>query len=1079
MNHFSNCLAPCRGGLLRAAALLLTLPNCAMLTQDPETALPADIEGVKLARIWRFDADGDSEGWRMGENVAPLEVAQGRLLLQNLGVDPHIFGPALNADATKFQFIGIRARSSAPGLTQIFYNTPSSKAFDAARMLSIPMPGDGQWHFHQIDLRSVINWRGPLLDLRLDPVNGDAEIGASTEIDWIALYQTPAQLEATLPHWIDGERLRIGFENRGGQDSVAPVELRVRGKLVGTIPALSSPGEAGVEIDASRFPATFWLEATLAGTRIWRGRMCKPVEPPRADWRDRTLDARIVPGTAMAMLTRGIADQSVRLAPLASMTLRGPEKACTYYEFAPRPIRDSSPVGLEPLHCEELIVDPLMGQMLCASVIEGTRVNTTFMSSIPVEVLRFEGPRMLQSRPHTHAIFPGLEYLGPGEESSKEAWVGPAYAKRMSPERSRITVPMIAVEYDRPDPEPGVASAEVAAPVVASTEANANLAASTHAESRRSSPWVAALLWDIDNHRGQSTAAPSVEFRSTRAGPSYATAVLPTRPDADANLRYASRPLSLEAGTALDLQTEYRLHVGTIESAYEEFWRVDPPPGPTLAWTADDARNPELPKDGPGSRAAIEKILEISMRAYTQSLYDPTSKGWKSHIAISESYSERKTMRAVVLSESLRSARQEYLDAIESPSGAQLEEMTPSASALVGVEARRAATAALGRMGMDGGVLYELTEKMQEKIEAFSEFHELPYSPFGTPGATNPGLTASAIMPLLEYAAVSRDPIYVAAAERALKKVNSFTVPRGSQTWEIHMQTPDVLASAFGVRVNLWGHRISGDERYLDEALRWARTGLPFFYAWEPPEAAQLHSVQVQDALGEGSELTARDPSLFYADVGRQVSPYASIPVFGTSWFAVPWFGIPVQWCGLAWGNAIRELDEVRPVPHLVKIADGLFRSAANQQADKGYLAGTLPDSWDMALGSSRQPYIVPDRIVEYAYRVLGVPYVDNLQYTRLSCSPWTHIATRALILETRDAADSLEFGARFYGGQNSSALIGCERRPAEVRINGRVLETGRDLWCAQWIPFEGSRGGLVVRWEATGGDDRIEVRAP
>jgi len=1063
MNRFSSCPAPFRGALLRTAALILGLPNCAMLSQEPESALPAEIEGVKIARIWRFDVDGDSAGWRPGANVAPLEVAEGRLLIHNLGEDPHILGPALDADASKFQFIGIRARSSAPGLTQIFYNTRSSKAFDAGRMLSVPMPGDGQWHFHQVDLRSVSNWRGSLLDLRLDPVNGTAEIGATTEIDWIALYQTPAQLEATLPHWIDGQRLRIGFENRGGQDSVAPVELRVRGKLVGAIPAISSPGEASVEIDASRFPATFWLEATLAGTRIWRGRMCRPADPPRTAWRDRTLDARVVPGTAMAMLTRGIPDQYVRLAPLASLTLRGPGAACTYYEFAPQPVGDSSPVGLEPLRCEELIVDPLLGQMRCTSVIEGTRVHTSFMSSTSVEVLRFEGPRMLESRPHSHAVFPGLEYLGPGEESSQEAWVGPAYAKRSSPERHRITLPMIAVEYDRPDPEPGAASPGAAAPAE---------------ELRRSSPWVAALLWDIDNLRGRSTAAPSVEFKSSGAGPSYATVFLPSRPDADANLRYASRPLNLEAGEALDLQAEFLLHDGTLESAYDWYWRVDPPPGPTLAWAVDGERQLEQPAAGPGSRAAIEKILEISMRAYTQSLYDPTSKGWKSHIAISESYTERKAMRAVVLSEALRSAKQEYLDAIESPPGAQIEEVTANATALVSAEARRSATGVLGRMGMDGGVLYELTGRMQQKIEAFSEFHELPYSPFGTPGATNPGLTAHAIVPLLEYAAVSRDPIYVAAAERALRKINSFTVPRGSQTWEIHMQTPDVLASAYGVQANLWGHRISGDERYLDEALRWAQTGLPFFYAWEPPEAAQLHSVQVQNDLGEGSELAPRDPGLFYADVRRHVSPYASIPVFGTSWFAVPWFGIPVQWCGLAWGNAIRELDAVRPVPHLVVIADGLFRSAANQQADKGYLAGTLPDSWDMALGSSRQPYIVPDRIVEYAYRILGVPYVKNLQYARLDRSPWTHIAARALILEPRDTAETLEFKARFFRGQNSSALIGCERRPAQVQVNGRLLEDGGELWCAQWIPFEGSRGGLIVRWEATGGDDQIEIRA-
>ena len=443
---------------------------------------------------------------------------------------------------------------------------------------------------------------------------------------------------------------------------------------------------------------------------------------------------------------------------------------------------------------------------------------------------------------------------------------------------------------------------------------------------------------------------------------------------------------------------------------------------------------------GPGSREAIESIVATSVRAYTETLYDPGTPGWKTHIAVGEPYAPRRSLAAVVLAESLRSGRPELARAI----------------------------------GLDGGVPYDLTPEMAQKIREMTAFYGLSEEDFGERGATNAGMIALFGKPLFEYAATTRDPAFVAAAERALARMNSFTVPRGSQIWEIHMQMPDLYASALCVVADLWGYRMTGDERYLDEAQRWAATGIPFFYFWEPERSRLVRSVHVNDGDGEGPILAERRPAQFYEDVRRQVAPYASIPVFGTSWYAVTWLGIPVQWCGLAWGNAVRDLDRLRPVPHLVRIADGAFRSGANQQCDASYLAGTLPDSWEISSATSRQPYIIPDRLLEYAYRVLDLPWVETFQH-RLIGGAWSHAVSRAALGEPAYDGGTLAIEARFFEGQRASAVIVGSAPPAAVRVDGVEARDGEDLPSARWLDW-GDRGAVLVRWRSGAGPARIEV---
>ena len=119
------------------------------------------------------------------------------------------------------------------------------------------------------------------------------------------------------------------------------------------------------------------------------------------------------------------------------------------------------------------------------------------------------------------------------------------------------------------------------------------------------------------------------------------------------------------------------------------------------------------------------------------------------------------------------------------------------------------------------------------------------------------GLTASGVVGLLDAAAYCGDEQSIQTGLEHLRALDKFqlTVPRGAQTWEIPLHTPDILAAAHLVRAYTLGYQLTGEGRFLEQARYWAWTGVPFVYL-RPP-------------------------------VPKPVGVYATIPVLGaTGWVA-------------------------------------------------------------------------------------------------------------------------------------------------------------------------------------------------
>jgi len=194
---------------------------------------------------------------------------------------------------------------------------------------------------------------------------------------------------------------------------------------------------------------------------------------------------------------------------------------------------------------------------------------------------------------------------------------------------------------------------------------------------------------------------------------------------------------------------------------------------------------------------------------------------------------------------------------------------------------------------------------------------------------------------LLEFAWQTGDKAALDAGLKALDYMKRFTVPRGAQTWELSLHTPDILASAHLVHAYVRGFQLTGKQDYLAEARRWALSGVPFVYLW------------------------SRHPTMMYA----------TVPVYGaTSWRAPNWMGLPVQWCGGVYAYALTLLAPHDQTLDWRQFARGILISGEQQEYPDGQYAGTLPDSFVLDAQRRQGPNINPCAFLSLRWVLDGEP---------------------------------------------------------------------------------------------------------
>jgi len=285
----------------------------------------------------------------------------------------------------------------------------------------------------------------------------------------------------------------------------------------------------------------------------------------------------------------------------------------------------------------------------------------------------------------------------------------------------------------------------------------------------------------------------------------------------------------------------------------------------------------------------------------------------------------------------------------------------------------------------------------------------------GRAGQSVLGTEAVNAYKLLKYARIANDQSSLSAGLNALAFMEQFNIPRGAQSRECPIHHPDILAAAYAVGAGVEAYLITQEEAFLEQASYWAKSGLPFLYFWYLPD--------------------------------RPAMQFASIPVLGTSFNTRPWYGVPVQWCGLVYAYFLQHLAP-HTDPFWQQVAEGILVSAMRQQWTEGELKGTYPDFLDNFCLDRKGPYLNPENILVnmFALRDLDPDISTGVAHYQ---SHRVHVSSGARVEGvSTDSSLGIGFRLRYVQFETSYTVVaGLNKCPEGLRIvNGEEVQPVENL---------------------------------
>lgn len=552
------------------------------------------------------------------------------------------------------------------------------------------------------------------------------------------------------------------------------------------------------------------------------------------------------------------------------------------------------------------------------------------------------------------ALFPGVEWLVQGERSSSALDIAPPRHTRFAPHPNWITVPNMVVQQDGA---------------------------------------VVGLMWDPLQKWDGTRPRPGAVF----ASPNFVEGrrnhllglFLPSIPDfVEPNTLLAKQPYDLKAGQTLTLQASLLARPRTevteaLTSWYERF------PQRQIV--------PDLPPM-PRSYAAT---VDMSMRSFEQVLWDAEAGGWMPVLG----WKPGKDLGVAQMYQTAALVRRDQ------PQAAAWQ-----ARALAVGGSSNDLTFALRHNGNAPAALRELVTRGQSEAASQPEGARYAFHPdekrasLGREGETAVGLGASEVERLLELALRTGDPLTLEAGLRGLSFLDQFDVPRASQVWECPLHSPDILASGQACRAYLRGYRLTGEERYLRKAVYWARTGLPFVYAWQAPDMPPLMK-------------------------------YSSIPIFGATFFTGSWFGVPVQWNGLDYAAACLELAPYDPGFPWRQIGEGITISGMNQQSTRAKDYGLYTDNWNLVTDVECTGCMLsPFGVLRNVFDLMGTPSTAGVDGVRTS-SGWIAVNGPGAVTGAAMASGNLTANLSYFAGESACAALMPISKPVSVSVDGQALQ--------------------------------------
>ena len=590
------------------------------------------------------------------------------------------------------------------------------------------------------------------------------------------------------------------------------------------------------------------------------------------------------------------------------------------------------------------------------------------------ELISFNGPILYAGdatfgERKTAALFPGLEFLEGDELSSSSRDVAPPNNNRLVPHPYKITIPLMAVEHKKT---------------------------------------LVGLVWDAlepwDGERNMLSAAFASPNWHTHQKNHLMGLFVPTIPDwVEENQLAAATPYPLKADQPIAIKAQ--IVVDGNASILEAISH----------WT--DAYGVPEPLEPP--RSDREEIL-LSRHGFMQTVWDEDT--GKSQHCVDWAPGNAPGFATLLWYDYLIQTRN---DTIKDDSVRQ------RALEIVKRTIQEAGPGGLSSTDLCHILKWEtpfyfgeveagldrLKEIVKRWIEAQQEdgswrFHPLSdrAKTLGNEGDAVLGTCASTAQMLLKHARVTGDPESLEAGLKGLRFMENFKVPRGAQTWECPLYTPDLLAAGHAVGAYVEAYTVTRERRHLEAAEQWAKAGLPFLYHWHLSDRPGMR--------------------------------FGSIPVFGSTFYTHPWFGVPVQWNGLVYAYALQHLAQHTSESRSQfwsKVAEGITVSAMYQQWTEGELKGTYPDGFYGFCTEGRGPHINPEDIMVNLYALRGFDPDISTEICRVAGNR-IHVSAGAKINGlNHDDADRLRFTLHYVEHETSHCIIaGYGSRFSKTESSGK-----------------------------------------
>ncbi|MGZ5566106.1 MAG: beta-galactosidase [Limisphaerales bacterium] len=613
-------------------------------------------------------------------------------------------------------------------------------------------------------------------------------------------------------------------------------------------------------------------------------------------------------------------------------------------------------------------------------------------------------------------LFPGLEYLYGAERSSNPRDFSEKLADRRTPNPSKVSIPLMAITLGSDSQSPLTNASKFFTPD--SMKDFASIGKDNWAAMGLKTNISVGLMWDPQQKWDGEHAFPSPRFASPNfdeGKTNHRVALfLPSTPDFVAeNKEQAKTPFAIAAGKRIQLDATIVVDQGTPIAVLRD-------------WLDEHGG---LPKPNNPARS-FQQELDLCRTGFLKTMWNEQAQGWSHCIG--------------------------WAPGIDSPGYCSLLWMDSQLSTDVGGRAASQARVdlAANRMLKEQGAGVFLSQNrchimqwefpflygyLPEALQDFDgQIRQIIHSQqtngawvialgkkpnekaLGIEGDSVLGTCANHAEALMRYARITGDREAQAAGERALAFMESFRVPRGAQGWECPVYEPDILAAGYAVRAYDEAFRVTGNDRWLQDAVYWAETGVPFIYLWSLPDRPMM--------LG------------------------ATLPVFGSTFYTYTWLATPVQWNGLVYSYAVSHLaDDLKqhvlsktnsPLPIQLnfkpddwkRVVQLITVSGEYQQFADGDKVGAYPDSIsDFKIRN--QPFLNPEDIMVNRLALEGEdPDIKTARIDHII------VSSGATIEGLKEMPNGIKFGLKFFVGQNSHSFM-TGFRPTLILVNGKKLE--------------------------------------